>query len=149
MNRSPALNRTLSIRCLVLLGLLCAGTAVAQQGGAAPGATQALLAQGRPDDAMRTLEAHVGTNPFDAVSMNNLAAVKASRQDWYGAAELLARAHRLAPDNGVISGNLSQLNEFLSHRVAPGKVAATQTPPEGAIWPEPPPLWQPAAKAAR
>ena len=135
---------------LALFGLLCAASASAQQiGTQQQGATQALLAQGRPDDAMRELEARVGTNPFDAVSMNNLAAVKASRQDWYGAADLLVRAHRLAPDNGIISGNLSQLNEYLSHRVVPGKAAATQSPPEGAVWPEPPPLWERTAAAGK
>ncbi|MDB5973285.1 MAG: tetratricopeptide repeat protein [Nevskia sp.] len=142
---------TRSIRCLALAGLLCVGAAAAEQSAVPLGNTQALLAQGRPDDAMRSLEARVGTNPFDAVSMNNLAAVKASRQDWYGAADLLVRAHRLAPDNGVIGSNLSQLNEYLASRAAPGKVAATSSPTEGAIWPEPPQLWQvasgPAAQA--
>jgi hypothetical protein len=139
---------TRSIRCFALIGLLCAGAAAAEQGAVPLGNTQALLAQGRPDDAMRALEARVGTNPFDAVSMNNLAAVKASRQDWYGAADLLVRAHRLAPDNGVIGGNLSQLNEFLARRAAPGKAAATSSPTEGAIWPEPPQLWQVASGSA-
>jgi hypothetical protein len=149
MNNCPVSIRLL--RPLALAGLLCAGSAPAQTllstAGQQGAASQALLAQGRPDDAMRSLEAQVGTNPFDAVSMNNLAAVKASRQDWYGAADLLVRAHRLAPDNSVISGNLDQLNSYLAKRMAPAKSAAVPGLAQGAIWPEPPALWQSAVSA--
>jgi cytochrome c-type biogenesis protein CcmH/NrfG len=157
-NHGPSQRRNqglLSLRFAALLAccmLFAAHDAAAQQGGAgvvqaAP--SQALLAQGRPDDAMRGLEARVGTNPFDAVSMNNLAAVKASRQDWYGAAELLVRAHRIAPDNSIIEGNLDQLNQYLSQRAAPGRsTAPAHEPAEGAVWPEPPALWPLTAASA-
>lgn len=105
----------------------------------------ALFAQGRGDEAMRALETQVGTNPFDPVAMNNLAAVKATHQDWNAAAALLVRAHRLAPANAIIGSNLDRLNAWLARSTpsdAKAKPAAGDSLSELAqIPPEPPELW--------
>ncbi len=134
---------------LALLSACLIATAAAQDN------TQALFAQGRNDEAMRALEAQVGTNPFDPVSMNNLAAVKAAHQDWDAAAALLVRAHRLAPTNQVISSNLDQLNEWLARdnktpRAAKTAATDASTVPQDDLPPEPPALWPlPGSSAAR
>ena len=128
--------------------LLLAGLAQAQGGDN----TSALLAQGRGDEAMRALEAQVGTNPFDSVAMNNLAAVKAARQDWNAAAALLVRAHRLAPDNAIIGTNLDRLNAWLARSTANDAktqpAAGDQLSELAQIPPEPPALWAPPQASA-
>lgn len=103
------------------------------------------VSQPAPEDALRALEARTGTNPFDPVSMNNLASVKAARGDWQGAADLLVRAQRLAPENAVIGGNLDRLNDYLVRQ----QPAATDTPVAAVVIPpEPPPLWATAKSAS-
>ena len=143
-------NRLLPLLALGLAPLLSVAQAQAQTLAPPPAPTlQAqLLSQGRTDDAMRVLEAQVGANPFDPVAMNNLAAVKASRQDWTGAAELLVRANRIAPNNGLVRQNLEQLNDWLQRRASlvPADRAGG---PEPTLLPEPPPLWGDAAASAR
>lgn len=94
-----------------------------------------------PQLLLKTLERRLGTNPFDPVSLNNLAVIKLSEDDPYAAAELLSRAQRLAPDNHVIAQNQARLTEWLGAKLAPeGAVpAATATAPQ--LPPEPPALW--------
>ena len=134
---------------VVLLGVASISAALAQGD-----ASTALLSQGRSDEAMRALETQVGTNPFDPVSMNNLAAVKATKQDWNAASALLVRAHRLAPTNAIIARNLDQLNAWLARSVpTAGSAKATDNDrlnELAQIPPEPPELWSaPAASAGR
>jgi hypothetical protein len=114
-----------------------------------PDVAQSLFRQGRSDDAMSRLESQVGTNPFDAVAMNNLAAVKAANQDWVAVSELLVRAHQIDPENKVIKGNLSQINSFLANKMQlPQQEKGRLLTDESEIWPEPPALWQAPAPAA-
>ncbi|MDB5987950.1 MAG: hypothetical protein JWR16_3003 [Nevskia sp.] len=135
------------LNLVALLGGVLLAAAVQAQGSApsAAGDTTALFAQGRGDEAMRALETQVGTNPFDPVAMNNLAAVKAARQDWNAAAALLVRAHRLAPNNAIIGANLDHLNAWLARStpsdVKAKPVAGDQLGELAQIPPEPPELW--------
>jgi Flp pilus assembly protein TadD len=122
------------LKFCILAAALAAGAAHAQ--GAA--------ASGRADEELHALESQVGANPFDPVALNNLAAVKAGREDWYGASDLLVRAHKLAPGNPVIDGNLKQINDWLALRAKPAQPGPVN-PALSEIPAEPPPLWQPAS----
>lgn len=104
--------------------------------------TEWLLARGQTAQAVSELESRLGQNPFDPVTLNNLAAAQAAHGDYFTAASLLRRAQRLAPEQPVIGRNLQAVEEWISHRadhsrIAPDAAAAQRL----AVPPEPPPLW--------
>lgn len=123
---------------LIPLCLVC-GIAAAQP---AP-QLEALLESGRVDDAVSALEFQLGENPYDPVQLNNLAATRVRRAEYFGALGLLDRAARLAPENPTIADNRRQLREWLATRIG-----ANQRPLGGdalalpAGLPPPPPLWE-------
>ncbi|WP_293396169.1 hypothetical protein [Nevskia sp.] len=105
--------------------------------GASPNSAELLL---------KTLEDRLGGNPFDPVSMNNLAVIRLKENNPYAAAELLARAHQLDPDNTVITANNTNLGKWIEARAkaqvkADGKPAEPLDDPSQPFPPEPPPLW--------
>lgn len=123
--------------------LLAAGVALSA---AVPAAdTPAPLLSSSPNDAellLKTLEDRLGGNPFDPVSMNNLAVIRLKENNPYAAAELLARAHQLDPDNAVISDNNERLGTWIEARAkAERKPAEPIDDPAQPFPPEPPPLW--------
>jgi len=75
-------------------------------------------------------------NPFDAVELNNLAVERTNRKDYAGAAMLLERAARLAPERQDIAENLAALQQWLRDNNA----AAAAEAGDG-ILSEPPALW--------
>ena len=94
---------------------------------------------------LKQLEQKVGVNPFDPVALNNLAAAKAANGDWVAAADLLARAHQLAPDSQTIANNNQLINNWIKDAVKrPRGNAALQATSE---MPEPTALWQPGGAA--
>lgn len=91
---------------------------------------------------LKTLEDRLGGNPFDPVSMNNLAVIRLKENNPYAAAELLARAHQLDPDNTVITANNTNLGKWIEARAkAERKPAEPIDDPSQPFPPEPPPLW--------
>lgn len=107
------------------------------------------LLSASPNDAelmLKTLEDRLGGNPFDPVAMNNLAVIRLKENNPYAAAELLARAHQLDPDNRVIADNNARLGTWIearaqAHAKADGKPAEPVDDPAQPFPPEPPPLW--------
>lgn len=128
----------------VLAPLAVAGAALLSCG--------AVWAQATPDAAgahpqllLRSLEQRLGANPFDPVSLNNLAVIRLAEGDPLASAELLARARRLAPDNAIVEQNHARITEWLTQRREAGDprldtetVAEAQARP---FPPEPPPIW--------
>jgi cytochrome c-type biogenesis protein CcmH/NrfG len=103
--------------------------------------TADLLARGHTLRAIEALEAQLGENPFDPVTLNNLAVVRGDRADYLVAADLLRRAQRLAPGHPVIERNLTEVEAWLAAQADAGRI---QTLPEAQrlrLPPEPPPLW--------
>ncbi len=101
--------------------------------GASPGSAELML---------KTLEDRLGGNPFDPVSMNNLAVIRLKENNPYAAAELLARACQLDPDNTVFADNNKRLGAWIEARAkAERKPAAPLDDPGQPFPPEPPPLW--------
>lgn len=92
---------------------------------------------------LKTLEDRLGGNPFDPVSMNNLAVVKLGENNPYAAAELLGRAYQLAADNPVIADNHARLNAWIEARAkASRKKGEPVEDPSLPFPPEPPALWR-------
>lgn len=94
-----------------------------------------------PQLLLKSLEQRLGTNPFDAVSLNNLAVIKLAEEDPFAAAELLARAQRLAPDNRIILDNHARVAKWLVERAPKETPEATSEQARSNVPPEPPPLW--------
>lgn len=124
-------------RCLLILLACSAGTAVAQQE-----YTADLLAQGQTVRAIDELETQLGQNPFDPVTLNNLAVARGERGDFFVAADLLRRAHRLAPGHPVIEQNLTQVDAWISHHADSGRITPLSEDRRLRLPPEPPPLWR-------
>lgn len=100
---------------------------------ASPGSAELML---------KTLEDRLGGNPFDPVSMNNLAVIRLKENNPYAAAELLARASQLDPDNAVIADNNRRLGAWIEVRAkAERKPVEAVDDPGQPFPPEPPPLW--------
>ncbi|MGQ0619706.1 MAG: hypothetical protein ACT4QA_07265 [Panacagrimonas sp.] len=94
-----------------------------------------------PQLVLKSLEARLGANPFDPASLNNLAVIKLSENDPYAAAELLARALRLAPANRIIADNHKRLTDWLSARLPTESNTGFSEDSQPQLPPEPPPLW--------
>ncbi|MCC5870880.1 MAG: hypothetical protein JJU22_00635 [Gammaproteobacteria bacterium] len=92
--------------------------------------------------AVDRLESELGRNPFDPVTLNNLAVMRAERGNYHAAADLLARARRLAPENETIRANQESVESWLAGR---GRSQEPDARGRGetvrALPPEPPPLW--------
>ena len=102
--------------------------------GASPGSAELML---------KTLEYRLGGNPFDPVSMNNLAIVRLAENNPYAAAELLGRAYQLAADNPVIADNHARLDAWIEARAkAARKKGDPVEDPSLPFPPEPPALWR-------
>lgn len=108
---------------------------------AQPAANQAEPAH--PQLLLRSLEQRLGANPFDPVSLNNLAVIRMAEGDPLAAAELLSRAAKLAPEHHIIGDNQQQLNQWLSRRLEAGDVPAAAEADDTTrpFPPEPPPIW--------
>jgi tetratricopeptide (TPR) repeat protein len=129
---------------LALLGCAAAHAADPVQ---APDLNQygrAYLAEGDNKAAVQSYGDLVRLNPFDPVALNNMAVAKAAAGDYQAAAELLARAVRLAPNRADIRENLGNLQSWQDNY---SNVALAATHPRPALQhapallPEPPQLW--------
>lgn len=123
--------------CLLILLACCCGPVAAQQE-----YTADLLAQGQTLRAIDELEAQLGHNPFDPVTLNNLAVARGERGDFFVAADLLQRARRLAPGHPVIEQNLAQVDAWVSHHADSGRITPLAEDQRLRLPPEPPPLWR-------
>lgn len=104
--------------------------------------TEWLLARGQTAQAINELEARLGQNPFDPVTLNNLAAAQAAHGDYFTAASLLRRAQRLAPEQPVIERNLQEVDAWISSRADSSRITPDAAANQRlAVPPEPPPLW--------
>ena len=123
--------------------LLAAGCALPFFANAADAPAPLLSASPNSAELMlKTLEDRLGGNPFDPVSMNNLAVIRLKENNPYAAAELLARAHQLDPDNTVITANNTNIGKWIEARAkAERKPAEPLDDPSQPFPPEPPPLW--------
>ena len=97
-----------------------------------------VLAEGLATDLSGMPLDAAGSNPFDAVTLNNMAVKRADKGDYSVAIMLLERASRLAPDRKDISDNLAELKVWTRDNQA----GAVHDNGLG----EPPALW--SAKAA-
>ena len=105
------------------------------------------LAEGDFSLASKNFAEAVKINPFDAVSLNNLAVATAAQGDVQKALGLLERANRLAPSRTDIAANLMQLRSVVAKN---GNVLLVQNRPpvvnvypnKGEVPPEPPALWK-------
>ncbi|MBR9813426.1 tetratricopeptide repeat protein [bacterium] len=93
-------------------------------------------------------------NPFDPVSLNNLAVAKAEQGEYHTAKELLERAQRLDEGNQTIMANLSRLrgwlNTYAGNELGPrSRVTVPVARQVGSLPPAPPALWNPAAERQR
>lgn len=126
--------------------LLAVGCAVPAHAATVAPPAPAPLLSASPNDAellLKSLEDRLGGNPFDPVSMNNLAVIRLKENNPYAAAELLARATQLDPDNTVIADNNKRLGAWIDARAkAQNKPAEPLDDPSQPFPPEPPPLWQ-------
>lgn len=135
-------------RCAALLTMWTALPLRAEIPAEAAHATAAVQASKTPQTPqlmLRSLEDRLGANPFDPVSLNNLAVIRMAEGDPLAAAELLARARRLAPDNALVEQNHERLSLWLTQRREAGDPRLTeQTVAEAKARPfppEPPPIW--------
>ncbi|WP_370307376.1 hypothetical protein [Sinimarinibacterium flocculans] len=104
----------------------------------------ALLEAGYVDSAIAEFEARLGSNPYDAIALNNLAVTRAREDDVFAAFDLLDRAARLAPEHPVIGENRATLRTWIMRRIETadrGSGAVVPEPP--AVLPPPPDLWVP------
>lgn len=137
--------RSASPALAALAGLLLAPLAAPAQGPAPSSAQlQSLLESGRVSQAVDSLEATLGDNPFDPVQLNNLAAARARNGDVYAALQLLDRAARLAPEQPVIANNRKQLREWIAAKIGANSARLEAVPVVDlpAQLPDPPPLWE-------
>lgn len=93
-------------------------------------------------------------NPFDPVSLNNLAVAKAEQGDYHTAKDLLERAERLDEGNATITANLARLrgwlNTYAGNELRPrARVPVPVANQAGGLPPAPPPLWEPRADTRR
>ena len=93
-------------------------------------------------------------NPFDPVSLNNLAVAKAEQGEYHTAKELLERAQRLDEGNQTIKANLSRLrgwlNTYAGNELGPrSRVTVPVARQAGSLPPPPPALWNPTAERQR
>ena len=93
-------------------------------------------------------------NPFDPVSLNNLAVAKAEQGDYHTAKDLLERAGRLDEGNATITANLARLrgwlNTYAGNELRPrARVPVPVANQAGGLPPPPPPLWDPRADTRR
>ncbi len=134
-------------RCAALLMMWAALPLSAETPAEAPAtaAVQASKAPQTPQLMLRSLEDRLGANPFDPVSLNNLAVIRLAEGDPLAAAELLARAHRLAPDNALVEQNHERLDQWLTQRREAGDPRLSEQTVADAMArpfpPEPPPIW--------
>lgn len=110
---------------------------------AADDATVSLLESGRLDGAILQLEQELGTNPYDAVALNNLAVARARSSEVFSALDLLDRAARLEPDNPMIDSNRSVLRDWIARRISAGRGKVDLQATDQQRLPEPPALWTP------
>jgi Flp pilus assembly protein TadD len=101
-----------------------------------------LLSRGQTAQAIEELEAQLGNNPFDPVTLNNLAVVRGERGDFFVSADLLRRAQRLAPGHPVIERNLRETNDWIASRARTGRIEPVAEDRQPMLPPEPPPLWR-------
>lgn len=134
-------SRPLSVLACLLLAPLAA-----QAQGTAPSSAQlqSLLESGRVSQAVDSLEATLGDNPFDPVQLNNLAAARARNGDVYAALQLLDRAARLAPEQPVIADNRKQLREWIAAKIGANSARLEAVPLVDlpSQLPDPPALWE-------
>ncbi|WP_028007056.1 tetratricopeptide repeat protein [Solimonas flava] len=125
-------------------GLLLPLAALAQGPAPSSAQLQSLLESGRVSQAVDSLEATLGDNPFDPVQLNNLAAARARNGDVYAALQLLDRAARLAPEQPVIADNRKQLREWIAAKIGANSARLEAVPVVDlpAQLPDPPALWE-------
>lgn len=130
-------------KLLVVTGLMLAGAAPLSSRAQSPAPEGTVDQAGalHPQLLLKSLERRLGTNPFDPYSLNNLAVIKLAEDDPFAAAELLARAQRLAPDNPVIAENHARLTRWLGERRPQGEQEVKPANTTGSLPPEPPPIW--------
>ncbi len=104
--------------------------------------TAELLSRGQTQRAIATLEAQLGDNPFDPVTLNNLAVVRGDRGDYFVAADLLRRAQRLSPGHPVIERNLAEVEDWLAAQADAGRIQPLPAAQRLRLPPPPPPLWR-------
>lgn len=106
---------------------------------------RASLAAGETERATYEFEEALRVNPFDPVSLNNLAVAKAEQGDYHSAVELLSRASRLAPENYEVAANLARLRNWMNSEALAGVEPQGPAMPKSADWaalpPPPPALW--------
>lgn len=93
-------------------------------------------------------------NPFDPVSLNNLAVAKAEQGEYHTAKDLLERAGRLDEGNQTITANLARLrgwlNTYAGNELGPRSRATVPVARQaGSLPPPPPALWDPTAERQR
>lgn len=93
-------------------------------------------------------------NPFDPVSLNNLAVAKAEQGEYHTAKDLLERAGRLDEGNQTIAANLARLrgwlNTYAGNELGPrSRVTVPVARQAGSLPPPPPALWDPTADRQR
>lgn len=93
------------------------------------------------DQAIRALEGELSRNPFDPVTLNNLAVRQADAGNYSEALALLERAHRLAPTHLMIESNLRDLRDWNQGRLPAEPATRRVTRDFDQRWPDVPPLW--------
>lgn len=114
----------------------------ASSSGSVPDEATSLLEAGYLDNAIQLLEADLGTNPYDAVALNNLAVTRARSAEVFSAFDLLDRAARLAPEHPVIAANRATLRDWIVRRIEVARPGGGWTSADvDRQLPEPPALW--------
>lgn len=112
------------------------------------------MAEGNLGQAEDRFAEALQINPFDPVSLNNLAVAKAEQGQYHTARELLERAGRLDEGNQTIAANLARLrgwlNTYAGNELAPrSRVTVPASRQVGSLPPPPPALWDPTAERQR